>query len=767
MALVTSEIPFHLKADTSLGSIEFQYRPLMPKEIRLVILWPGSWDSKLKCSLLYAMLEEHEYDALSYTWGDPTLTSSILLDDREFRVTLGLEAALQHLRHPTESLTLWIDAICINQSNIPERNSQVQMMYTIFQNAENVRSWIGGESEDGDRINREKLVEAINQLNQLEDQSWHGPSSNSSYDDEVSEWSILKLLETFGTPYISRIVDESSDSSESEDDYDSESDNRSESGDELEYDIESRNNSRAENDDELEDEGWSGNDSDCYTIVEEISESEGSRSDDSDGLDEQTFSKMTNSLTEPSGLKAWISLVVLCMRPYWARVWVQQEILQRSKVIIHFGLSSISLLSLVALLGVTTRLYQSDIDKDSNRYKTIEIFAEYSFLVQDSTSPFLAKKTESGLKHGGLTKKILTLLKLQFFKRSTDPRDKIYGLVGFIPAWRDGNFPIDYSLPVEKAYVTAIKHIVQTSGSLMMLVDTIQVSRKGRLAALPSWCPDWSFNASVAIDDFLEIPQLLLMDFIFDLRPYCLPGQSSTSNASFTSDDRGLIVSGCILDVVEHLVDRYTPTEPYLESKVFEESLGLALRYCGGPYWQASQNSPPDSKNHESTADIKFGQGLMGLSRQQINSRLISQLVAFWETVIGDHDQQFEGNNFDWITDSDLPLQEWIHIKTHIMQRVKQFTVGKRVFAYFPALPMIWNRRFFMSRQKYMGSAPQDAAEGDLVCIIFGTNVPVLLRPSGDHFVFIGPVYFHGWMTRKSRRLGRELEKPVQDFVIY
>jgi hypothetical protein len=54
------------------------------------------------------------------------------------KVQPDLLAALKALRHPQEDRYLWIDAICINQADIGERNHQVEMMSTIYGQAKRV-----------------------------------------------------------------------------------------------------------------------------------------------------------------------------------------------------------------------------------------------------------------------------------------------------------------------------------------------------------------------------------------------------------------------------------------------------------------------------------------------------------------------------------------------------------------------------------------------------------------------------------------------------
>lgn len=70
------------------------------------------------------------------------------MDAGEVVITHNLKLALRRLRpsEPNEELIIWIDAVCINQENIPERSVQTSKMRSIYHNAEKVLVWIGPES---------------------------------------------------------------------------------------------------------------------------------------------------------------------------------------------------------------------------------------------------------------------------------------------------------------------------------------------------------------------------------------------------------------------------------------------------------------------------------------------------------------------------------------------------------------------------------------------------------------------------------------------
>lgn len=134
----------------SLVESRHPYRPLNPNlsEIRLVLLAPGSGTDQIRCCLQHVLLNDNpRYDALSYVWGVASDVRSIVLDGRVFQVTANLHAALHQIRHQTEELALWIDAICINQNDARERGSQVRIMRDIYRSAKCVLAWLGEASQ--------------------------------------------------------------------------------------------------------------------------------------------------------------------------------------------------------------------------------------------------------------------------------------------------------------------------------------------------------------------------------------------------------------------------------------------------------------------------------------------------------------------------------------------------------------------------------------------------------------------------------------------
>jgi hypothetical protein len=93
-------------------------------EIRLVDIRPGEFNDPIELDLHTASLRDcPQYDALSYVWNPLYGMSGNAIDpvtvknsgDCIVLVGENLDAAIRHLRQPTESRKMWIDAISINQ----------------------------------------------------------------------------------------------------------------------------------------------------------------------------------------------------------------------------------------------------------------------------------------------------------------------------------------------------------------------------------------------------------------------------------------------------------------------------------------------------------------------------------------------------------------------------------------------------------------------------------------------------------------------------
>lgn len=162
----------------------FQHTPLdRSKEyIRLLRFLDQPPSSELDHFALdtYDIPTAPRFVALIYTWGRPEPSHKIIVDGSPLPIRENLQVSLKVLRSffpnkaprldllrrwecigrtPPQGLLqengyplIWIDAICINQSDASGKNHQVNMMGRIFSTAERVISWVGDEANNSSSV---------------------------------------------------------------------------------------------------------------------------------------------------------------------------------------------------------------------------------------------------------------------------------------------------------------------------------------------------------------------------------------------------------------------------------------------------------------------------------------------------------------------------------------------------------------------------------------------------------------------------------------
>lgn len=146
-------------SDSISNIAQLQYAPLNPahSEVRLLrFMTDGNPCSEsqspptIRLTLHIVSLDHDkpEFRALSYVWGDAVKTALIDVNSATFAATLNLVDALRVLAQNDlfrAGAYLWVDAICINQHDISERNQQVGLMSRIYRESRETLAWLHPE----------------------------------------------------------------------------------------------------------------------------------------------------------------------------------------------------------------------------------------------------------------------------------------------------------------------------------------------------------------------------------------------------------------------------------------------------------------------------------------------------------------------------------------------------------------------------------------------------------------------------------------------
>ncbi|KAK4445237.1 heterokaryon incompatibility protein-domain-containing protein, partial [Podospora aff. communis PSN243] len=115
------------------------------------------------------------FTALSYVWGsfshlNPDVTALSQEDKAtctRLAITTNCAKALRAVRRTAGPITIWVDAICINQADMAERSAQIPFMTDIYSSATMVYAWLGQGSPK-----MERFIDSINTFS-IQDGSRH------------------------------------------------------------------------------------------------------------------------------------------------------------------------------------------------------------------------------------------------------------------------------------------------------------------------------------------------------------------------------------------------------------------------------------------------------------------------------------------------------------------------------------------------------------------------------------------------------------------
>ncbi|KAK1750489.1 heterokaryon incompatibility protein-domain-containing protein [Echria macrotheca] len=483
------------------------YTPLkVPnREIRLLLLRPGTAEQPLYCSLSVVSLDNAvTYEALSYVWGSSDSNTSIELDGEPFRVTPNLHAALKRLRHVDKTRTLWVDAVCINQADTAEKNAQVSMMSSIYGGATAALLWLGEEPDvpvpivnaaEADRMVREADKHLLDLAAALDTWQWEDPDMAALSGDlrRVTETqaqadSADEFLITPTRPHI-----------------------------------------------------WYGDDRDL-SALSEASENPNLRADSifhafalfrllaaNHHLDSIPYlvinpDRQSTHLYPANALPAAFWLIT---RSWWSRIWTVQECILPRRCTVLYG--PVSMPWDVLLDGLFNFQHHRD-----------TCCAQLPGVHDMLNAPLetVLELRALRMSRGGVS--LARLLPKFRYREATDPRDKVYALLPLVTEWY-GAMPLvpAYEKPVEEVYTETVGGLIRISASLDVLCRPPDLAEQLKLPSLPSWVIDlnWAGPAGASLDRLEK--QLPLYDAC---------GDTTLSNAQFYDGGKVLALEGLRID---------------------------------------------------------------------------------------------------------------------------------------------------------------------------------------------------------------------------
>ena len=401
------------------------------------------------------------------------------------------------------------------------------------------------------------------------------------------------------------------------------------------------------------------------------------------------------------------SLNEFISRPWWNRVWAQQEYILAKDVTLHCGLLSVEY-SPVLKLGNTDLLC---LCKDWE----ISLW-HFSQIVIGSGATYMLFK-----KYAGHSIRFAVVLADGCFKDCTDLRDSIYGFLGLARQDLVDAIRPDYSIPLKDVLLrTAVKYISCT-GSLSFFSFTNWKPKTERL--VPTWVPDW--------------PRL---------GPFDVSGNEHTTPNLEQSQWR---IRGQRLAMNLEFEACATRT---LSFEIINETTVMLNGHCPGQVTHISRSATQLSLSRlhsEQNVLQVIETSLKFFNRFADHAAFPSAAEAgedpMWRILIGD--QYFDDPGI-WRTCETTDYGAYQEFRRHLVGTSRMTIVAKEYWTSFVMANT--GRRLFATNRGYIGLGPSEMQEGDHVYIISGGNIPYILRPvSGKRpqtFELVGGCYLHGVM---------------------
>ncbi|OTA22826.1 hypothetical protein BTJ68_14829 [Hortaea werneckii EXF-2000] len=450
------------------------------------------------------------------------------------------------------------------------------------------------------------------------------------------------------------------------------------------------------------------------------------------------------------GHKRWKALAAILQRPWFWRTWVVQEVVLNPNVELVLGAAAMfwdELESVVALLeGPAPSIWQPDqvisaselpfarINRIRIRHRRLLDARRDSASTSPADPPSLQpeqSQSDEDIDHPD----ILELLLMSRGLGATDPRDKIYALLGL----SKHDIEPDYSQSPESIFIDFALQTLGVATNKFAKLEAIDgepplasdrdfrrailllscAGRQNQSLSLPSWVPDWTTT-------------LASRPLIFGLNDSRYSAGGNRLGVFDWKYETGLHLSGILLDTVQVAGSVRLDFDPQQSAANNNATDYHALI---AHWWQEAHQLSRER------IDTSPGSTPYTDAFERMRRRLYLCRHGYYIGGSSQHMQHRRGSLLD-----DSEGNPSTPNTTH--SAMQTFTLGPTR-----------GRVMFVTSTGFLGLAPHGAREGDLVFVVRGIDVPLVLRTNGDDdgsYELIGESYVQGVMEGEAL-LMREL----------
>lgn len=326
---------------------------------------------------------------------------------------------------------------------------------------------------------------------------------------------------------------------------------------------------------------------------------------------------------------------------------------------------------------------------------------------------------------------LLQLLKSYRDREATDPRDKVYALLGIAGDLSIYRIVPDYSISFEEVYKATTLQFILAYRSLEVLNLSFGLSKASEL---PSWTPDWRVS-----------PQDSKKATTHSSHERNLGGYRTCGRMPFIVCRREadlLCVNGLLFDDIAEISELLDIEQEDAFCKTvakWEQMIAYKQRteksYVGGGDWVGAYF-------RTMAADL-----IMALSNEMGKNEIPLDVIPIAREVFQSFRQKY-GLMCRFLNDPE-PSTDPDIVQAPDEEHVRRLTTLQMAFQ---------NRRLFLTKQGYLGTVPEETQLGDTVHILCAAKIPMVLRPGSVTFMgqrasgyqVVGDAYVHGIMNGEA-----------------
>lgn len=185
------------------------------------------------------------------------------------------------------------------------------------------------------------------------------------------------------------------------------------------------------------------------------------------------------------------ALAALFEREYWNRLWIVQELFNAASIDVYCGSSQPLPWDVYQTASRVFLQYKRDLEEFLPRSHSIMTRKQYSYSqILAYSGPGSLPELDSLVSLGD--EALLEVLRECRGKLSSDPKDKVFGILGILDREVREEFAVDYGKSVKDVFTDVVDFLLTTTERLDVICEAIHFPVYVSSANLPTWVPDWS-----------------------------------------------------------------------------------------------------------------------------------------------------------------------------------------------------------------------------------------------------------------------------------